>query len=331
MKSDTMTDQIPGSLDAIPRRRTSWGSLILRIAVSVALLALLVSQIDLESSLQIVAQARPELLILSLALMVLARYVVAFRWYVLLRGKNSAVTLRAVSRLVLTSTFLGYFLPGMGTEVLRMYGLSKATADPALVFASLLVERVTALFILIGFVLVGLLLVPLALSPIIGVVVGLSLFALVSGSLVLMHPRTRALTRTLFSAVWLEPLRTRLEKLYRCLDAYRDDPRPLLWSLPVGVVFQLLRILPVTVAAAAFGLDIPFVFWLVIVPVGLLLAMLPISIGGLGVRETTYVYLLGMVGISPEAAFSLSIVTYLLHILSVTPGAWIYARRGIAP
>ncbi len=79
----------------------------------------------------------------------------------------------------------------------------------------------------------------------------------------------------------------------------------------------------------AFGLHVPFVYFLVIVPTIFLLIMLPISIGGLGVREAAYVYLFGLVGVAPEAALGLAIVNYLLRLLSVLTGAWVYARRGV--
>jgi len=323
------------SLEAGASSRSTWQGRRLwqacRILISVGLLAWLVFEIDVRSSLALLADARFELLVLALGLMVLARYVSAYRWYILLRGKNPAVSLRRIARLVLTSAFLGYFLPGMGTEVLRLYALSRTTTDPALVFTSLLVERLVALFVLVVFVLGALAFAPLPLPDVIGTVTALGLVGLVLGALTLMHPRARALGRHLLGPPWLAPVRTRLEKLYRCLDAYRDRPGLILWSLALGVVFQLLRVAPVAIVAVAFGLDVAFVHFLVIVPITLLVVMMPISIGGLGVREASFVYLLGLVGVSAEAAFGLSIVTYLLHLLSVTPGAWIYARRGIQP
>lgn len=308
-----------------------WRRNALRIAVSVTLLAVLLWQVNLGAMLRVLVHGSPGLLLIALALMVLTIYVSACRWYLLLRGKNPLITVWGIFSLVLTSSFLGYFLPGMGTDVLRLYGLSRVTADPALVFASMLVERVGALLVLIAIVFVGLLLDPLPLPRVIGIVAGVGLFGVLMGTLVLMHPWTRDLTRLLVCADWLKPVRTRLEKLYRCLDAYRDQPGAIAWSMVVGVVFQFLRVATAAVIAAALGLEVPFLYFLVIVPTVLLLSMIPLSIGGLGVREASYVYLLGLAGVSTEAGFSFSIITFLLHLLALVPGAWIYATRGMHP
>jgi len=47
----------------------------------------------------------------------------------------------------------------------------------------------------------------------------------------------------------------------------------------------------------------------------LLLAMVPISFGGWGIREIAFVYLLGAAGVRAEAALSLSIAFGLLRVL----------------
>ena len=47
----------------------------------------------------------------------------------------------------------------------------------------------------------------------------------------------------------------------------------------------------------------------------LLVAMVPISFGGWGVRELTFVYFLGTAGVGAEAALSLSVAYGLLRIV----------------
>ncbi|MCK4329961.1 flippase-like domain-containing protein, partial [candidate division WOR-3 bacterium] len=51
--------------------------------------------------------------------------------------------------------------------------------------------------------------------------------------------------------------------------------------------------------------------------------MLP-SIGGLGIREVSYIYFFNMLGIPKEASFSLSIIFYLVGVIGSLPGAVIF-------
>jgi uncharacterized membrane protein YbhN (UPF0104 family) len=78
---------------------------------------------------------------------------------------------------------------------------------------------------------------------------------------------------------------------------------------------HLTRVGVLACLAAGLKLGIPILTLFAFVPAALLVAMLPISFGGWGVRELTFVYFLGSAGVSSEAAFSLSIVFGLLRII----------------
>jgi uncharacterized protein (TIRG00374 family) len=113
------------------------------------------------------------------------------------------------------------------------------------------------------------------------------------------------------------------------LDYYRRRPGLLAAAFATGLLFQLLRCALVAIGAAAFGVHVPFLLFVVIVPVIILITLLPISIAGLGVREVGFVYLFGLAGISAEIALALSLLIRLLDLLMALPGAWFYIRHGV--
>jgi glycosyltransferase 2 family protein len=78
---------------------------------------------------------------------------------------------------------------------------------------------------------------------------------------------------------------------------------------------HLLRVGTLACLAAGLGLQIPLATLFAFTPAALLMAMIPISFGGWGLRELTFVYLLGTAGVSAEAALSLSIAFGLLRIV----------------
>jgi uncharacterized protein (TIRG00374 family) len=66
--------------------------------------------------------------------------------------------------------------------------------------------------------------------------------------------------------------------------------------------------------ARAFGLGISFVDLSTLIPVVDVISALPITFGGLGMRESTFVLLLGQLANVPQAtAFSISLVGYLVN------------------
>jgi uncharacterized membrane protein YbhN (UPF0104 family) len=50
--------------------------------------------------------------------------------------------------------------------------------------------------------------------------------------------------------------------------------------------------------------------------------VLPISIGGIGVREGTLVFFFSIFGLSSELALALALLVYLSNIVVAIPGAW---------
>ena len=297
-----------------------------RIGVSAVLLLGLLGYIDLGEAVRVLRHADPGLLALALLTSVAQLCLSSYRWYMLLHGKHEAVTFGSVLRINFTSSFVGFFMPGgMGIEVVRIYSLSRATADVALSISSVLVERVLALLTLFSLVLLALLLSPPGLPPSIGYAAWFGLALLGLFSVTLMARRARRATARLLGAVRLRRINAGMARLYACLDAYRKQPGMMAWAIAVAIGYQFMRIALVIFCAWALRQHLPLVYFILFVPIIIVLTLLPISIAGLGVREGAFVYLFGLVGMRPEDAFMLSVLVFLMNIAGTLPGAWFYA------
>jgi uncharacterized protein (TIRG00374 family) len=301
----------------------------LRLLISAALLGVLLSQIELGHTLTILGDAQPGFLALTFVLVVGDRLLAACRWYVLLRGLSRETTYWTVLRLSLVSSFVGTFMPG-GVDLVRIYGLTRTTSDLPLAFTSVLVERLQSVVALVGLMLAGLTASSLELPDMAMDLAWLALLLLTAAIAALMHPRPRRLAERLLPGRWLAPVRASLARIYDCLDAYRDRPALMAWSMALTLGFQLFRVVTVLVAAWALGLEIPILMLVALMPVVFFLTLLPISVaGGLGVREMGFVFLLGLAGIDAEASFALGLLLSFGAIVTAVPGAWFYARAGV--
>ena len=63
----------------------------------------------------------------------------------------------------------------------------------------------------------------------------------------------------------------------------------MIYSLGLAFGMQILRVAYTVVGAWALGIHLPMLTFVAIVPIIFLIALLPISVGGLGVRETAFV------------------------------------------
>ena len=73
--------------------------------------------------------------------------------------------------------------------------------------------------------------------------------------------------------------------------------------------------------------EVPATWFAVIVPFVTLASMLPISVGGTGVRELLFVALFSRVGLDPAAGLALGLVTGLANLVWAGVGGLLFAMR----
>jgi uncharacterized membrane protein YbhN (UPF0104 family) len=69
-------------------------------------------------------------------------------------------------------------------------------------------------------------------------------------------------------------------------------------------------------------------YFLAFGPLIILTTMLPISISGIGVRESAFIYFFSFAGMDREIAFSISILYFIIYISPSVIGAYHYLRQG---
>jgi glycosyltransferase 2 family protein len=105
--------------------------------------------------------------------------------------------------------------------------------------------------------------------------------------------------------------------------------------IALGLGFQLLILAATWALAETLGLDLDPALIAVVVPLVLIATALPISVGGFGVREGSFVALLADAGVSAADATLLSLLSAAVMVLASLPGGLVLVigydpRRPIA-
>jgi len=215
------------------------------------------------------------------------------------------------------SNFVGMFIPGIvGIEAARIAGITRSSKDLAATVASVLVDRLFGLFSLGLVVAIGGVTAREIVPPLVTLGCATLLVAILAGTFLLMSHTFRRLLERLLP----EKIFSQLNKLFECLDLYRNRKHLLAGSLLLSVTFQLLRVGMVVMLCKSLGIAVALTYLLIVVPVALFVHMLPISVFGIGVRESAMITLLAVAGVSTESAFALSILLMAVQIISVLPG-----------
>lgn len=298
-----------------------------RAVVTAAILLYLSRQIDMPSAGRALISVRLPLLCAVLGLVALDRAVMIGRWVLLVRASGTAISTGAAARIFLVSSFVGSFLPaGFGGDAARAWGLSRHTSEGSQAMASVAVDRLLGV---LSLALVGLLSAAVWV-PLIG-----SSSALIGA--------TGLLTAGLVVAFWadrwvrvLVPTDRRqgwaarqLLGLGDAMGAYRSRRGVLGRVMAWSIVVQLLRIVQAYLLALGLSLQVPFWYFLVFMPAGLLILLLPISISGFGLPQGAIVWMLRPAGVPDEQSFALSTLIILTGLAGNLPGLWLWmSARG---
>jgi uncharacterized protein (TIRG00374 family) len=295
----------------------------LRVILSAAILGYLVSQIDIRVATLAVVRVDRGYLGLVLLLVACDRAVMILRWVLLLRASDVAIAPREAARIFLVSSFVGSFLPaGVGGDIARAYGLTRATSDSSEALASVAVDRVLGILALVVMGVAGLV---ATFASVTDWRVSAAIALLVAASLAFFW--SDRLVRVLLPRSWEEfRISRRVIALAAALSRYRGRRGTLFHVLLWSVVVQLLRIVQAYYLGAGLGLAVRFRYYLVFMPIGLLALLLPISVSGFGVPQGIIVWLMRPLGVADEQSLALATLIVLTGLAGNLPGLILWLR-----
>lgn len=107
---------------------------------------------------------------------------------------------------------------------------------------------------------------------------------------------------------------------------YRSNAPLLCKTFLYSIVIQMLNFWAVYLLAQGLALQLDFITIVMNLPVIILITLLPISISGIGVRESAFIWLFGLSGIAAEKAMALSLLWFLSMVAAGIWGLFEYLR-----
>lgn len=304
---------------------------IARVLIGVILVVALIPILLQAEFWTTLVQADPRLLALGAILSTASVFSKIWRWGVVLRWRGISTPPRYLTESYFISIFFSAFLPsGMGGDAVRAYETARDTGYRKESVISVVIERGSGMLGLFAAGSLGALLVPGLPLPLMLVTHGLFIGA-TAGVWLLWRDFTGTGLR------WVEPrlpdqFRPWWGKLIRLNEEFRLYRRE--WRLLASVMAQSTLTLLLTLASVycilrAFGADLTFAAFAPIYSIITAIDVIPLSISGLGVREGSYVYLLGVVGVRDSMALGTALIVRLIVTILALIGGFLFLRRNM--
>lgn len=302
----------------------------LKLLVSAALIAYLSSSLDWRELGRIFVGTDLTLFAVAILFFALSNVLGAIQWFMLLRAQQLAITFRQALNFYLVGVFFNNVLLGnIGGDALRIYDIRRLTGESSGGVAATVMDRFIGLFSTCTLALIA--------YPLIDAVPR-------SGLVSMLLPVWAGLVIVLMMGLsrriggFLEGLITRwtptvvgdlIGRLRRSIVVYRHRPGLLAGAWLISLSVQFCRILVYWAAGQAIHMNPGLIYFMCFQPVAAIIAALPISIGGLGVRENTLVRLFFHLGITREVSTAMSLLGYIAGLLASLLGGIAFIMRRV--
>lgn len=301
------------------RRYLPW---LLRL-IGPVLLLILLARSDLSEFASILAGAAPGPILLSLVLYPPFVVIKAWRWRLLMRELKLDLPLPTASALYAVGVYLGAVTPGQAGDFVKAWYLRERGQPLAPALLSVVIDRLSDMLVMAGFATLGIfalgqLLPNRALQTLLVVLMGTGL-VVATALLVGRRPRTWLLTR-LLPRILPERLQAALLRWNEQFATLSLSPRLVLLVGAASLLSAAFTFWRLWLLFVALNVLVPLYIVIGVSALVAILQVLPISFGGVGVRDAALIAVLAPYGYSTEAAISVSALFLLLTLEHIVLG-----------
>jgi uncharacterized protein (TIRG00374 family) len=312
--------------------------LLIRIVVSMGLLVWLITKIDWNEAFETMKEGSPFYFILAFLAIQITVATSIWKWKMLIESserkhRNYYGSPTYLGKLYYIGLFFNNFMPGsVGGDVVRIYYLGKTTSV-ATAAASVLFERITAGFALVGIVLVSALFMdqsrPYFISLLILIGIAVGFYFIIKFLMKKADVPEKYISQGKIS-ILLGKAKSAMIGISETAKNYRNES----WQwwgmiLLLSFLFQVGMAWINDLLFQSFGIHLSFLHLLVMITLISVITMIPVSLNGLGVRETSYVLFFQSIGVPEGIALSVSLIFFFLVTISSLIGGlfWLMERR----
>ncbi len=292
-----------------------------KIVLSILFLVIIFLRIDFVSVSANIASLSLQYLLFAGAVYLFSVIVLALKWWILIPDSSY--------KQLLIMTYIGIFysmlIPGqIFGDGIKAYKLSKITGNGVAIGYSVLLDKIIGFLMIILIVIIGFLFSDIEIGTIYKLFVGFLFLSLLLALVAIVKPVAFNIVMLLVNRMITNKVRVKekVQKICSSIESSINDIRfsSILLNSIFGLIYLIVCIVSNIIILYGFGYVISFFDWLWITGALVLVVLIPISIGGLGLREGSLIVFLGFFGVPSEIAFSVSIIGFSYQLINVLIG-----------
>ena len=305
--------------------------LLLKVLISLGIIAFIIVKFGgIKTLWEIFSRIKLPYVLLILLLNTSDRFLMTYKWSLLLRSRGLHLPLLTGVRIYCASMVWGLFLPAtIGADAIRTYSAHKIGLNVKEVVSSIIIERMIGFISALLFGLFGLFLLYLTgnfdtkLYPFWWL--GISMI------LIMVTVLATSFHHTVFNIIYeriLYKLRQlkiliKFKEFHKIYFSYSNNKGNIAVFFVLTLIEQIFPILHSWLIAICLDINVGIIYIAGVVPLAFLIARIPISFDGLGVFDGVFASLMLLAGLSPAESIAITLLGRILQTISWTP--WWFA------
>lgn len=259
----------------------------------------------------------PLIFILVASVFILPRvFLGSLKWWYICRKQNMDVSLVYIIRIFLISLFYGIITPASIGSMMSIYYIKEKTGESwEKCITNSLLDVASEFIILLFLALIGSIFIFEFYPGVFYTLLVIFIIFIVVFFVLMKKQQGSWLFRIVLQPLLPDKIKSlvdnSLESLYEDIPTLSD----MIFPFAIGLLLWILNGVQVYIIAQAFSINIPYHVFIFIFIISVLAGLLPVSIGGLGIREGAFVALLLIFGVQPEVTFVISLSSFFLSTM----------------
>jgi glycosyltransferase 2 family protein len=302
------------------------GVIFLRISISILLLIFLFRKVDGQALWALIRSSHKIDLVFAFMIVLVVDVLCFIRWDMLLKASGVSVPVKTLLKSFGGGLFFNVFLPStIGGDVVKTFDLAAHTSKAKEVTSTVFFDRLSGYVALVIVVIAACIFgwryvedrtVLYSIAMISGVLVCILL--------VLFNRFVYNFINGMLYSPTAGRIRTAIQEVHEEMHNLGKKKKMLAFNLCLSLVVQLLGPVSTYLICRSLGSEIDFMYFLIFPPIIGAITLLPISIGGLGLRDASTVYFFAKAGLPRDVAFAMSLLGFFIMVIIAAAGGLYY-------
>jgi len=280
--------------------------------VGVALFVYLLMKVGIGDIFLIIAKANFFYIILTILFIILVVFFQAAKWNAILKKQKIRLKFWDVIKVQLISIFYGTVTPARVGSFIKIAYLQERLKNFGKSASSVVIDRAFDMLTVLIFAGIGTLILINQLPKMAIFIFSVLAASMIFLMLIISKKNGQRIIRFFYEKLLPKSIKAKTRDGFNEFYSSIPKKRHLIFPFILNIITWMVIYTQIFFVAKAINMQVSYFTIIFMVPIATIIAEIPISIGGLGIREASLIGLLGVFGVPAKTVMSMSIITLVI-------------------